>query len=121
MTNKLLPNIYGVLDFVRSLEVLKFQLSLSYWGLPNLKRVVFHKGGFGGCSPGTKTGTKVHSDVLLERKPERGYIRMFPRKTGTGVHSDVPPEQKPERGHIRQNRPFTKPPFCLPVTVIPSE
>ena len=45
--------------------------------------------GIGGCSPGTKTGTRVHSHVLLERKPERGYIC--------------------------QNHPFTKPPFCLPV------
>ena len=42
------------------------------------KRVVFQKGGFGGCSPGTKTGTRVHSDVPPERKPERGYVRLFP-------------------------------------------
>ena len=34
------------------------------------KRVVFQKGGFGGCSPGTKTGTRVHSDVPPERRPE---------------------------------------------------
>ena len=33
------------------------------------------------------------------------------------VSADVPPEQKPERGHVRQNRPFTKPPFYLPVTL----
>ena len=26
---------------------------------------------FGGCSTGTKTGTRVHSDV----PPERGYVR----------------------------------------------
>ena len=26
-----------------------------------------------------KTGTRVHSDVPPKRKPERGYIRMFPR------------------------------------------
>ena len=38
-----------------------------------------------GCSPGTKTGTTVRSDV--------------------------PPERKPERGYIHQNHPFTKPPF----------
>ena len=38
--------------------------------------LLWGKGGFGGCSPGTKTGTRVHSDVLLERKPERGYVRM---------------------------------------------
>ena len=42
--------------------------------------MVFQKGGFGGCSPGTKTGTRVHSDVPPERKPEeRGYVRMFPQ------------------------------------------
>ena len=35
----------------------------------------FQKGGFGGCSP--------------ERKPERGYVWMFPRN------------EKPERGYIR--------------------
>ena len=29
-----------------------------------------------GCSPGTKTGTRVRSHVLLGRKPERGYIRQ---------------------------------------------
>ena len=43
------------------------------------KRVVFQKGGFGGCSPGTKTGTRAHSDVPPEGKPEQGYVRMFPR------------------------------------------
>ena len=49
------------------------------------QRVVFQKGGFGGCSPGTK--------------PERGYIRMFPgRKTGTRAHSPKPP--------FYENRPF---------------
>ena len=41
------------------------------------KRVVFQKGGFGGCSPGTKTGTRVHSDVPPERKPGTRYVRMF--------------------------------------------
>ena len=66
----------------------------------------WQKGGFGGCSPRTKTGTRVHSDVLPERKPERGYIRMFPRnenrnegtfgccpgtKTGTRAYSPKPP------------------------------
>ena len=29
--------------------------------------------------PRTKTGTKVRSDVPPEWKPERGYVRMFPR------------------------------------------
>ena len=42
-----------------------------------------------GCSAGTKTGTRVRSNVPLERKPERGYVR--------------------------QNHPFTKPPSYLPV------
>ena len=58
-----------------------------FWGVA--KTVVFEKGGSGRCSPGTKTGMRVHSHVPLERKPERGYVR--------------------------QNHPFTKPPFCLPV------
>ena len=59
----------------------------------------------------------VLADVPPERKPERVYVRMFPRneKTGTRVRSHVPPERKPEQGHIRQNHPFTKPPFYLPV------
>ena len=57
----------------------------------------FRKGGFGGCSPGTKTGTRVHSDVPPERKPEQVYIRMFPQN------------EKPERGYVRQDHPFTKP------------
>ena len=67
-------------------------------------------------------------DVPPERKPERGYIRMFPRdenrhegtsgccpgtKTGTRARSHVPPERKPKRGHICQNHPFTKPPCCF--------
>ena len=51
------------------------------------ERSGFQKGGFGGCSPVPKTGTRVHADV--------------------------PQYQKPERGHIHQNRPFTKPPFCF--------
>ena len=68
-----------------------------------------------GCSPGTKTGTRVHSDDPPERKPERGYIRMFPRnenrsegmerkifETGTRAHSPKPPL-------------ITKPPFGPPV------
>ena len=39
-----------------------------------------------------KTGTRVHSDVHPERKPERGYVRMFPRnETGTRAHSPKPP------------------------------
>ena len=41
-------------------------------------------------------------------------------KTGTRVRSHVRPERRPERGHIRQNHPFTKPPFCLPMTLQPN-
>ena len=66
------------------------------------KRAVFQKGGFGGfgaCSPGTKTGTRVHSDVPPERKPERGYVRMFPRN------------EKPERGYFRQTTLLRNCPF----------
>ena len=37
------------------------------------KRAVFQKGGFGGCSPGTKTGTRIRSHVPPERKPERPW------------------------------------------------
>ena len=44
-----------------------------------------------GCSPGTKTGTRVRSHV--------------------------PPERKPERGHVCHNHPFAKPPFYLPVNL----
>ena len=66
------------------------------------KRVVFQKGGFGGCSPGTKTGNE-------------GTFECSPgTKTRTRVRPHVPPERKPERGYIRQNHRFTKPPFSLP-------
>ena len=44
-----------------------------------------------GCSPGTKTGTRVRAHV--------------------------PPERKPELEHVRQNHPFTEPPFYLPMTI----
>ena len=57
----------------------------------------FQKGSFGGRFPGTKTGTRVHSDVPPERKP------------GTRVRSHVPPEWKPERGYVCQDHPFKKP------------
>ena len=52
------------------------------------------KGWFWRMFPGTKTGTRVHSDVPPERKPERGYVRMFPRN------------EKPERGYVRQTTLF---------------
>ena len=77
-----------------------------------------------GCSPGTKTGTKVRLDVPPERKPEQGYVHMFPRNEnrneGTFACS---PGTKPERGYIRQNHPFTKPPFLAnpgttPITIL---
>ena len=50
-----------------------------------------------------------------ENRNERTFGCSPRTKTGTMVRSDVPPERKPERGHIRQNHPFTKPPFYLPV------
>ena len=43
------------------------------------KKGGFLEGWFWRMFPGTKTGTRVHSDVPPERKPERGYVRMFPR------------------------------------------
>ena len=43
-----------------------------------------------GCSP--------------ERKPERGYVRMFLRNENRA------------RGYVRQNHPLRNRPFCLPVT-----
>ena len=68
---------------------------LSYLGLT---KGWFPQGWFGGCSPGTKTGTRVHSDVPPERKPERGTFACPPgTKTGTRAHSP--------------KHPFTKPPF----------
>ena len=65
------------------------------------KRVVFQKGGLGGCSPGTKTGTRVHLDVPRDENQNEGTFACSP---GT---------KKPERVYIRQNHPFTKPPLCL--------
>ena len=41
------------------------------------RTVVFQKGGFGGCSPRTKTRTRVYSELPPERKPERGYMHML--------------------------------------------
>ena len=43
------------------------------------KRVVFRKGGFGGCSPGTKTGTRVHSDAPPGTITGTRVRCMFPR------------------------------------------
>ena len=80
----------------------------------NSLRVLFRN--FRGLTKGWFSIRVALADVPPERKPERGYIRMFPRnenrnegtfagfggtKTGTRVRSDVPPERKPERGHVR--------------------
>ena len=66
------------------------------------KKVVFQKGGFGGCSPGTKTGTRVHSEVPRNEKLERGYVRMFPqnenRNEGTFTKTT-----------LLENHPFVNP------------
>ena len=53
------------------------------------KRVVFQKGGFGGCSPGTKTGTRAREN----------------RNEGMFACS---PERRPD---IRQNHPLQNRPF----------
>ena len=52
----------------------------------------FPKGWFWRMFPRTKTGTRVHSDVPLERKPEQGYVRMFPRNENQNeARSPKPP------------------------------
>ena len=53
----------------------------------------FPKGWFWRMFPrNEKIGTSVRSDVPPERKPERGYVRLFPRnETGTRAHSPKPP------------------------------
>ena len=55
--------------------------------------VVFKKGGYGGCSPGTKTGTRVHLDVSPGTKTgTRGRSHVpLERNTGTRAHSPKPP------------------------------
>ena len=66
-----------------------------------VKRVVFQKGGFGGCSNGTKTGTRVHSDVPPGTK------------TGTRVRSHVPPERKNRNeGTFAKTTPLGNRPFA---------
>ena len=74
---------------------------------------------FRGFTKGWFSKKMVLADVPLERKPERGYVRMFPRnenrnegtfacspgtKTRTRVHSPKPT--------LLRNRPFD----CLPVS-----
>ena len=76
-------------------------------GLPKgwfSKRVVFQKGGFGGCSPGKRGYIRMFP---RNEKPERGYVRMFPWNGN------------PERGDVCQNHPFTKPPLCLLSKIVP--
>ena len=58
-------------------------------------RVVFQKGGFSG----TETGTRIHSDVPLERKP------------GTRACSNVPQNENRNEGTFAKT---TLPPFCQP-------
>ena len=70
----------------------------------------FQKGGLGGCSPGTKTGTRVRSP-----KPPFYETSLYLPVSLFGVDkrvvskrvvwADVPPERKPERGYVRQNHP----------------
>ena len=56
----------------------------------------FRKGGFGGCS-------------LVPKNWSEGTLGCSPvPKTGTRVHSDVPLYQKPERGYIPPKPPFYK-------------
>ena len=89
----------------------------------------FQKGGFGGCSPGTKTGTRVRSPKPPFWKPPF-YLpmtlfgvdkRVVSKRV---VSADVPPERKPERGHVRQttllrNRPFISQ-WCLEIAYLKS-
>ena len=61
----------------------------------------------------------VLADVRPERKPERGYIRMFPRNENRNEGAfGCSPERKPERAYVCQNHPFAKPPFYLPMRLL---
>ena len=52
----------------------------------------FLKGGFGGCSPRTKTGTRVCSDVPPNENRNEGTLGCSPgTKTGTRARSPKPP------------------------------
>ena len=66
------PAMVAIFTRKRSFALFSALFCALKWGVD--KRVVFQKGGFGGCSPRTKTGTRVHSDVPPERKSERGYV-----------------------------------------------
>ena len=79
-------------------------ITISYF-LGGSQKGRFQKGGFGGCSPVSKNGARVHSDVP-----------GAPR-TGTRVHSDVPWYQKPERGYIRQTALFSETALLFPLEI----
>ena len=66
---------------------------------------------FRGLPKGWFSERVVLAHVPPERKPERGYIRMFPRerKPERGYVRMFPWNEKPERGHIHQNHAFGKP------------
>ena len=52
----------------------------------------FQKGGFGGCSPGTKTGTRVRSCSPGTKNRSEGTFGCSPgTETGTRAHSPKPP------------------------------
>ena len=58
----------------------------------------------------------VLADVPLERKPERGYIRMFPRNENWNEGTFACSPGTKTRTRARSPKPpFTKPPFYLPV------
>ena len=96
------PQSGGSLEYLESLNSLENGL---FWKDPFSKRPLFPnpKGGFGRCSPGTKAGTRAHSDVPPERNPEWGYVRMFPRK------------EKRNEGTFAKTTLLQNPPFYLPV------
>ena len=58
-------------------------------------------GGFGGCSPGAKTGTRVQSDVPRNENQNEGTFACSPGTKRTRAHSPKPPLT-------------TKPPFLSP-------
>ena len=46
------------------------------------RRVVFEKGGFGGCSPGTKTGTRIRSHVPRNENGNKTALMSTSAKKG---------------------------------------
>ena len=84
------PNRTGATLKIVNIGGVPAKIARQYSGVD--KRLVFQTSGFGGCSSRTKTGTRVHSDVPPERKPEGGAFACNPgTKTGTRVHSPKPP------------------------------